>query len=830
MMYPVSLDTPAPKEKPEEEQASNLEENPQKANDTPPKEEGTQAADNNGDESSTLDESKDTSYCSQTPTAGEDDSFTTAATPTVDAQARAWYYLPEPMQRLLTTFTTEERQLLCVIASIAMLIIMVSSVSGALATAGHPSSIEPSSTMQVTSSNNGTATTTSTGSTTGPAPASPIPTEIPTTKGPVGTNEPTRWYSDMTTGPTTDIESYIAGTPAPSYSYSRRPSIAGYRTRAPTTISPTNYGSTETPTTPLSTGTLTPSMMSKPEPTPYHHHHLPSLVHPLTTHRPTLSSYFPTISPNTPPPTATTKAPSDSVVLVSDNHQYTREPTAVPVSAAAPVKKFTTPPTRDVTPHPSKRPTTVAPTYMPTQSPSVAPQQSFPEHATTPPHPSSMKFGTAAPRPTSVGTDAPQPAYSSVGTAAPRPPSSFQGNITYVPGVLSKEVNGLKLSRGLNARLIAKAGDFVSYATGHNSSVPFHSRPDAGATFADTRSWNPNGWVYVSNSEMRLDDGGPRQGGVGAITFDAQGKILHYERILSNSTWNCGGGRTPWNTWISCEEAPGGLIWQVDPFGIREPEVLTLGRDGGRFESFAYDARNASRPRFFVTEDHERGALQRFTPNNPDWTNDPWSMLHGNGTTEYLVLKPNNRMTGGKFRWTSNRELAENRVRRLYPNTEGIAAHGNRLYFVSKVFKQLYELNLDEMTYTNSTTRQGLFDGTPDQIQRIMHAGSKQTRDAPDPEEEILYLTEEDGRHAGVHGRNANGDYFTIVESPVYEDEVTGLAFSPDGMHMYFSYQVPGLLFDVYREDGRPFNAKALDVQYHGGPAIQIDEDGNSID
>lgn len=61
-----------------------------------------------------------------------------------------------------------------------------------------------------------------------------------------------------------------------------------------------------------------------------------------------------------------------------------------------------------------------------------------------------------------------------------------------------------------------------------------------------------------------------------------------------------------------------------------------------------------------------------------------------------------------------------------------------------------------------------------------------------------------------------SGWYFTILESDEDMDgETSGLAFSPDGMHMYFSYQHNGIIFDVWREDGRPFHAKTLSVKYH---------------
>ena len=73
--------------------------------------------------------------------------------------------------------------------------------------------------------------------------------------------------------------------------------------------------------------------------------------------------------------------------------------------------------------------------------------------------------------------------------------------------------------------------------------------PDFGATFVDTRISNPGGWVYVSNSEMESAGGG-----VGALTMDAQGKVLRFDQLLTGTTMNFGGGRTPWDFWISCEE------------------------------------------------------------------------------------------------------------------------------------------------------------------------------------------------------------------------------------------------------------------------------------
>jgi len=82
--------------------------------------------------------------------------------------------------------------------------------------------------------------------------------------------------------------------------------------------------------------------------------------------------------------------------------------------------------------------------------------------------------------------------------------------------------------------------------------------------------------------------------------------------------------------------------------------------------------------------------------------------------------------------------------------------------------------------------------------------------------EDALYFTEEGGRRPGLHGRNEAGQFFTILESDVYDpDETTGFAFSPDALHLYFGYQDNGVCFDVTRLDGLPFYGRTLNVKYH---------------
>ena len=293
------------------------------------------------------------------------------------------------------------------------------------------------------------------------------------------------------------------------------------------------------------------------------------------------------------------------------------------------------------------------------------------------------------------------------------------------------------------------------------------------------------------------------------MTFDQDGNLIDYQMVLTGTFVNCGGGKTPWNTWVSCEEHQDGQVWQVDPTGQRTLQIMTIGRERGEWESFAYDVRDKEHPQFFVTEDEPDGALRRFRPDTVDWENDPWQMLHGDGILDYLLVEPDGRRNG-TFSWTVNLQHAKDNAERYFPKTEGIDAHEGILYFVSKHFRRLYILDLDQQTYHWESTVSGIFDGTPDQMQRLLGGGKDD-----EAETDLLYFTEEGGNNAGIHARNVEGQFFSILESPVYEDETTGLAFSPNGKHMYVAYQETGILYDIWREDGLAFNAKFLNVKYH---------------
>ncbi len=112
-------------------------------------------------------------------------------------------------------------------------------------------------------------------------------------------------------------------------------------------------------------------------------------------------------------------------------------------------------------------------------------------------------------------------------------------------------------------------------------------------------------------------------GGTTTIWLGEDMRVLRHHLSLTGTIRNCSGGKTPWNTWISCEEAANGgwmmgkrhgYCFEVDPQApLRVAEPL---RAMGRFnhEAVAVDPRSGI---VYLTEDDVGGCFYRFIPDTP---------------------------------------------------------------------------------------------------------------------------------------------------------------------------------------------------------------------
>lgn len=264
---------------------------------------------------------------------------------------------------------------------------------------------------------------------------------------------------------------------------------------------------------------------------------------------------------------------------------------------------------------------------------------------------------------------------------------------------------------------------------------------------------------------------------MGAITFNSLGQVINFEMILVGTSQNCGGGKTYWGTWVTCEEnGSSGQVWEVDPTlsaGSQKNVPTVLGGAGGNYESFAYDARDRLNPTFYVTHDSSSGGLVRFTPDSrvvadAESSGDYSDVLMSGGTLKWLVLNPVSGQAGdlsGTFSWTLDRSTGDSNANQFYRSSEGIDVRNGYLYFTTKVSKSLYILDLDNFTYERSSTVSGAFDGQPDQIKRII---------SEDSESDMLYFCEEASSDNGIHARDTEGNFYTIIDSDTLNSETTG--------------------------------------------------------
>nr|WP_237270371.1 alkaline phosphatase PhoX [Streptomyces caniscabiei] len=320
----------------------------------------------------------------------------------------------------------------------------------------------------------------------------------------------------------------------------------------------------------------------------------------------------------------------------------------------------------------------------------------------------------------------------------------------------SADANGIRLPSGFTSRVIARSGQTVP-----GTSYTWHNAPDGGACYADG-----TGWIYVSNSEINPS------GGASAVRFSSTGAVTSAYRILSGTRQNCAGGRTPWNTWLSCEEVDRGYVYETDPWGAK----AAVRRDAmGRFKHEAAAA-DPTRGVVYLTEDVTDGCFYRFRPTT-------WGDL-SSGTLEVLVAGT---ATSGPVSWArvpdpTGATATRNQVSgaKRFNGGEGCHYADGICWFTTKGDNRVWQYDAAaqtiELAYDDSLVTGGTAPLTG--VDNVTGSSSGDLYVAEDGGTmEICLITPDDtiAPFLRVEGQSAS--------------EITGPAFSPDGRRLYFSSQ-----------------------------------------
>lgn len=383
------------------------------------------------------------------------------------------------------------------------------------------------------------------------------------------------------------------------------------------------------------------------------------------------------------------------------------------------------------------------------------------------------------------------PAFWRHALAAP----ATEGPGPYGP-LLPADGNGIMLPAGFKSREIARGGQLVP-----GTSYQWHVFSDGQATYRT----DDGGFILVSNSENPPDlgPGAEGTGGASAIRFNADGSIADAYRILDGTSVNCAGGATPWGTWISCEEHPGGQAWECDPTG-KAPAVARPAM--GIFEHEAVCVDPGGRC-VYLSEDHSEGGFYRFTPDNyPDL---------GAGTLEVAKVGEHGlvdwaRVPDPSARSAPTRAQVEGMT--VFRRSEGIWFDSGVVYLCTTTDDKIH-------TYDTRTRRMDvLYDGAaidPPPLTNVDNLTVARSGDVFVCEDTLN--RDDPGLDIGLITPERQVTRFLRVTEHT-GSELCGVVFDPSGDRMFFSSQRGFASGVVYEITGpfRPAAPRRLDGSHFG--------------
>lgn len=305
------------------------------------------------------------------------------------------------------------------------------------------------------------------------------------------------------------------------------------------------------------------------------------------------------------------------------------------------------------------------------------------------------------------------------------------------------------------------------------------------------------------------------KGGTTTLIINPDGTLNKEFVSLAGTTRNCAGGKTPWNSWISCEEDTSistikysedseqitkkhGYNFEVPSQGkITQPNpLIQMGRF--RHEAIAVDPKTGY---IYQTEDQNDSCFYRF---RPDQTQD----LQAGGILEALVIEGMPQIDTSKnypinepksVQWVkletvdpdedTLRYEAQQKGAAIFRRGEGICFSNGEFYFTctsggNAEKGQIFRYNSTEETIA-------LFAESP----------GAEILDYPDnlimsPFGDLIVCEDGIGEQFLI-GVTPEGQYYKLARNAYNNSEFAGVCFSPDNQTMFVNIYSPGLTLAI---------------------------------
>ncbi|QHT71001.1 DUF839 domain-containing protein [Rhodocytophaga rosea] len=413
-------------------------------------------------------------------------------------------------------------------------------------------------------------------------------------------------------------------------------------------------------------------------------------------------------------------------------------------------------------------------------------------------------------------------------------------------GPLLPDPNGvLNLPKGFSYKVISKQGTqmsdgfftpgkadgMASFAGSGGKVILVRNHEISPSSLADSPFGQKNELLSKIESNKLYDFGKgelPALGGTTTLIYNPKTQSVETEYLsLAGTIRNCAGGRTPWNSWVTCEEAVDkageklekdhGFNFEVpasEKIGLAEPIPL---KAMGRFnhEAVCVDPRTSI---VYETEDRPDGLIYRYLPNQP-------KELAKGGRLQVLAIKGQKSFdtrnwklletakmplrTDVEVEWIDidNVESPEDDLRyrgfdkgaARFARGEGMWFGTNELYFActnggfeskGQVFKYVPSPEEGKPGEKNSPGKLQIF-AEPNDSDIVKYCDNLTVAPWGD-----VVLCEDDA-HPFVVGITPSGDYYKLAENTGYKSEFAGGVFSPDGNTYFVNIQGPGITLAI---------------------------------